>query len=256
MTWLTALTAWPAPIGPDVGDRPAHRRQDRPGALDVGLVAADEDREGRVPSALAAARDGGVDHPQLALGETRGEIPAARRSDRRAVDDERPGPCAGDQPVGGEQDRFDVRRVGHADDRDARLGDGLGRRVSHRDAQVEQLGRAAGRPVPARHREAGPGQVGGHRRAHRAEAEERDATALRGRRLPSSSAGPARAGARPPGVGCRPGRLRRQVRRRFGCGCGGCAGRGAARVTRQSIPACGVGFAPGRVRRGRRRSRR
>ena len=62
MTWLTALTAWPAPIGPTwVIVRPI-AVEDRPGALDVRRVAADEDRQRRVAGALAAARDRGVDH--------------------------------------------------------------------------------------------------------------------------------------------------------------------------------------------------
>ena len=181
MTWLTALTAWPAPIGPTwvivrpIAVRTGRARSTSASSPPTKIVSV----AFRAPS--LPPETGASTIRQLALGETRGEVPAARRRDRRAVDDERPGPRAGDQPVGREQDRFDVRRVRHADDRDARVGDGLGRRVSHHDAEVEQLGRAAGRPVPAGHREAGPGQVGGHRRAHRAEAEERDATALRGR---------------------------------------------------------------------------
>ncbi len=60
----------------DMGDGPAERIQDRPGVLHVPLVATDEDRQGRVAGALAAARDGRVDHAQPALAETRGEVPA------------------------------------------------------------------------------------------------------------------------------------------------------------------------------------
>ncbi len=46
------------------------------------------------------------------------------------------------------------------------------------DAQVREVRGAAGRPVPAGDREPGAGQVGGHRRAHRAETEEGDPAAL------------------------------------------------------------------------------
>ena len=42
------------------------------------------------------------------------------------------------------------------------------------DAELVELRRAAGRPVPGRHLEARPGQVRGHRRAHRPETKERD----------------------------------------------------------------------------------
>ena len=46
--------------------------------------------------------------------------------------------------------------------------------VGHGHAEVGELGAAAGRPVPGGDREPGTGQVGGHRRAHRAEAQEGD----------------------------------------------------------------------------------
>ncbi len=91
-------------------------------------------------------------------------------------------------------------------------GDGVGRRCPRATTpEVGELRRATRRPVPARDREPGPGQVGGHRRAHRAEPEERDATASRdgfgghGRRQAGVSGGSAGA----PG--------RRLVGRRWRC---------------------------------------
>ena len=74
----------------DVGDGLAHRRQDGPGALDVGRVATDEDRQRRVPGAFAPARHRCVDEPDAVLTEPGGELPAARRGDGRTVDDEGP----------------------------------------------------------------------------------------------------------------------------------------------------------------------
>ena len=43
------------------------------------------------------------------------------------------------------------------------------------DAEVRELGGAAGGPVPGGDLEAGAGEVGGHRGAHRPETEERNA---------------------------------------------------------------------------------
>ena len=110
--------------------------------------------------------------------EPGGEVPAARRGDGRAIDDEGARGRAGDDPVRAEQDGLDVRGVRDADDRDVDAGDRVGRRVGRSDAEIGELGATAGRPVPGGDRESGPGEVGGHRRAHRAEAEERDAAAL------------------------------------------------------------------------------
>ena len=159
MTWLTALTAWPAPIGPTWVIVRAHRRQDGARALDVRRVATDEDRQGAFLRALAPARDRRVDHPQAALGETRREVPAARRRDGRAVDDERSGRRALDDAAGPEQDRLDVGRVRHADDCDVDAGDRVRRALGERDPELGQLRGAAGRPVPADDLEArrGPG---------------------------------------------------------------------------------------------------
>ena len=87
-------------------------------------------------------------------------------------------PVAGavDDAVGAEQDGLDVGRVRDADrptmSTSATAAAGVG---GHGDAEVGELRRAARRPVPAGDREPGAGQVGGHRRTHRAEAEERDA---------------------------------------------------------------------------------
>ena len=160
----------------DVGDRPAHGGQDGPGLLDVGRVAAHEDRQRRVAGALAPARDGGVDHAQLALRQSRGEVPAARRGDGRAVDDQRPGSGAVDDAVRAEQHGLDVRRVRDADDDDVDESATAWAAVGgHDDAEIGELVGATGRPVPAGDGETGAREVGRHRGAHRAEAEERDA---------------------------------------------------------------------------------
>ena len=70
----------------EVGDGRAHRGQDRPGALDVVGLAADEDREGRLAGAFRAARDRRVDHADAALAEparrTRRSPPARSSSSR------------------------------------------------------------------------------------------------------------------------------------------------------------------------------
>ena len=158
----------------DVGDRPAHRREDGPGVLDVGRIAADEDRQGRVAGTFAPTRHRRVDHPEAALGQARREVPAAGRGDGRAVDDERSGGCAVDDAALPEQDGLDVGRVRDADDGDVDPGHRSGRAVGERHAEIGQLRGPARRPVPADDLEPGTGQVAGHRRTHRAESEEGD----------------------------------------------------------------------------------
>jgi hypothetical protein len=158
-----------------VRDGLAHRRQHRPGTLDVRGVATHEDRQSRVLGALAPARDGRIDHRDAPFAQARCEVPAARRGDRRAIDDERAFAGSLDDPVRPEDDRLDVGRVRHADHDDVRPGCDGRRRLGHRDAALDELRGPAGGPVPADDREAGTDQVGGHRRAHRAEAHEADA---------------------------------------------------------------------------------
>ena len=177
MTWLTALTAWPAPIGPTwVIVRPS-AVEDRPGALDVGRVAADEDRQRRVLGALAAARDRRVDHR---AGRAPRAAPRSPSCPTGAIVEqsmiERARARAADDAVLAEQDRLDVRacprRRSTTISASAAAAAGF---AADLDAEVGELGRAAGRPVPGGDREAGPGEVGGHRRAHRPEPEEGDA---------------------------------------------------------------------------------
>ena len=86
-----------------------------------------------------------------------------------------PGPRAVGDALRAEQDGLDVRRVGDADDNDLGVGDGRGGGLGHGDAQIRELGGTTRRAVPARDREAGPGEVGRHGRTHRAETEEGDA---------------------------------------------------------------------------------
>jgi hypothetical protein len=71
-----------------MGDRPPERREDRPGALDLGGVAADEDRERRVAGALAAAGHRRVDERRALLRQPGAEVAGCRGRDRRAVGDE------------------------------------------------------------------------------------------------------------------------------------------------------------------------
>ena len=180
MTWLTALTAWPAPIGPTWVIVLPSAVEDRPGPLDVGRVAADEDRERRLAGALAAARDRRVDHARRRARASRAaksQLPDGAMVEQSMTSV--PGRAPSTTPSGAEQDGLDVRRVGDADDDDVRRRRRPGPAVGGQgDAEIVELGAAAGRPVPAGDREPGPREVGGHRRAHRPEAEEGDPAAF------------------------------------------------------------------------------
>ena len=86
-----------------------------------------------------------------------------------------PGRAPSTTPSWPEQDGLDVWRVGDADD------DHVPRPRRRRratvaivDPELGELRRAAGRPVPGGDREPGAREVGGHRRAHRAEPQEGD----------------------------------------------------------------------------------
>jgi hypothetical protein len=111
MTWFTALTACPAPIGPTWVIV-------RPSAVSTGLarstsplVPADKDRQGRVPSALAAAGNGGVDEDEPDPVQSFGKRPAPRWRDGRAVNDERALAGARGNAIGSEQNRLHVRCI-------------------------------------------------------------------------------------------------------------------------------------------------
>ena len=109
----------------DMGDRPAHRRQHRAGALDVRRVAADEDRQRRLLGALAAARRPA--HRPSRCRAPRSRAAKSQLPDGAIVEQSMtrvPGTSAGDDAVRTEQDGLDVRRVRDADDDDVRLGDG------------------------------------------------------------------------------------------------------------------------------------
>ena len=198
---------------PDMGDGPAECREDRASPFDVVRLATDEDRQGRVAGALAPARDGRIDHPQALLAQARSEVPAARRGDRRAIDDERAGPSPGGHAVRPEQDGLDVGRVRDAQDDDVGGARRRGRGGGPRDPEFVQVGGASGSPVPGGDREAGASQVGRHGGAHRAQAEEGDAVhqgamVRRGRvaaRLPAGAINrPATASPTRSCPGCRP----------------------------------------------------
>ena len=67
-TWLQALTTCPAPVLADVDDRLAEHLEQRLRALEVGVVAADHDRQRALLGADVAAADRGVEHGDAALG--------------------------------------------------------------------------------------------------------------------------------------------------------------------------------------------
>ena len=159
MTWLTALTAWPAPIGPTwVMVRPRAWSTGRARSTSASAPPTKMVRVAlRAPS--LPPETGRVDHGQAALAESRREVPAAGRGDGRAVDDERAGPSAVDDAVVPEQDRLDVRRIRHAQDDDVAAAGGVGRAGRGLDARARPalaLGRrvqfqtTSGNPARAR----------------------------------------------------------------------------------------------------------
>ena len=160
--------------GAEVRDRLAHRLEDRPGTLGVGRLAAHEDRERRLLRALGAAGDRRVDEADPALPERRGDARGRGGRDRGAVDDEAARGEPLPHPVRAEDDRLHVGRVRDAHDHDVRCAGDVGRRARLRAAQRHQVPGATRRPVPRRDLEAGPAQVGGHRRPHRPQPDEPD----------------------------------------------------------------------------------
>ena len=102
---VDGLDRLPAARGPEVGDRLAHRLEDRPRPLRVLGLAADEDRQGRVLRALRAAGDRRVHEADAALAEAAGELGGGAGRDRRAVDDEAALAQALRDAVGAEQAR-------------------------------------------------------------------------------------------------------------------------------------------------------
>ena len=179
MTWLTAFTAWPAPIGPTwVMVRPIAVRTGRARSTSAASPPTKIVNVAFLAPSLPPG-DRGVDHREPALLEPRGEVPAARWRDRRTVDDQGARAGALGDAVRPEEDGLDVGRIGHADDRDVDIGDGPGRSVGHDRTEVRQLGRPARGAVPGRHVEPRAGQVGSHRCSHRAEPEESDASRAR-----------------------------------------------------------------------------
>ena len=144
----------------DVDDVLAEHGEDRLGARDRRVGAADHDR--RVER---------VD----ALGLHRGRDLARRRGrDRAHVDVQRAALDPVDDAVLAEHDRLDVGRVGeHRDDDVAARGDVLRRGSGGRAVGDELVDRPA-RAVERDHREAGAQEVAGHRLPHDPQADETD----------------------------------------------------------------------------------
>ena len=129
---MTALTAWPDAARADVGDRLAHRREDRPGALDRRGR-----RRRRRSSAWPSARPRCRPTPARRRGRRRprrGASAKSRVADGEIVEQSMTSwparaPCRR-APSGPEQDGLDVGRVRDADDDD--VGRGRRRRRASR----------------------------------------------------------------------------------------------------------------------------
>ena len=162
------------PDGAHAGDRLAHRAEDGPGAVEVGLVAAHEDREGRLLGALRAARNRGIDEAHALGLQAIRKATGRRRGDGRAIDDERSGAGTGRNAVRAEQRGLHVRRVRDADHDHVRAGRELARRPGLGRAELQRGARPTRRPVPDRQREARPRDVGRHGHAHGSHSDEPD----------------------------------------------------------------------------------
>ena len=130
ITWFTAFTAWPDPIGPT-----------------WVIVVPTLSRTGRARSRSAASPPMKIDRvpffapsmppetgrrasPTPFAAQPLGERPGRGRRDRRHVDDERAGLRALGHAGRAEQDRLDVRRVRHDRDDDLARGSHGGRALS------------------------------------------------------------------------------------------------------------------------------
>ena len=160
----------------DVGDRLAHRVEDRPGTLDVVLVAADEDRQGRLLGTLAATRDRGIDHRRgrARAGAWRSpSSPTARWSSnrRRGCPRARPRP----RPSGPNRT---ASTSGVSETQMTTMSAAAAASAGVAATRTPSSASSGARPgvrFQAVTGKAGTGQVGGHGRAHRPEPEERDA---------------------------------------------------------------------------------
>ena len=159
----------------DVGDRPAEGVEDRPGVLDVRAR-----RRRRRSSAWRSARP--RCRPRRARRPSR-----SPRSRSRAAKSQLPDGAMVEQSMisvsaraasatpSGPKSTASTSGVSETqidDDTACRRRPRPVSRAGH--AEVVELRGATRRPVPDRHREAGAGEVGGHRGTHRAEAEEGD----------------------------------------------------------------------------------
>ena len=172
---VRGLDGLPGARGPDVHDRLADGVEHGLGGLEVGGLAADHDREAALDRAGLAAADRGVEYPQPGLAPGLGHAHGDVRADRAHVDVERAGlRGVGEDPVVAAGDGLDVRRVGHHRDDHVGVPDGLRDVLRAAPAGLDEPLHGLRAAVVPDHLEAGLDQVGGHRAAHDAQADEGD----------------------------------------------------------------------------------
>jgi hypothetical protein len=155
-------------------DPAAEPLEDRPSAAERAGLAAHHHREGPRLGAVGAAAHRRVHEPDAPLGQASGDAPRARRIARGAVDQQRAAAKTRQETVGTIEHRFDLARGRETGEHELPRGRGIARCGGDHCLMAggEPLGH---RPGPVPHREPPAlGQMGRHRRAHGAEADEGD----------------------------------------------------------------------------------
>jgi hypothetical protein len=182
---FSAFIAWPQPSPPTSNSLPPHPRQHGFDRADGRHVAADHDGERAVCGAWHASRDRRIDQGNSAPPQLCAECAGAHRVSRTHIDDDAAGAeAASKRPAVRLQQRVTHLAAArqHGDDQIGAFAERLQRR---RRLRAMGLGKALcplRRDVVGRHREASAGKIGGHRRAHVAQADETDALDLAHRR--------------------------------------------------------------------------
>ena len=161
----------------DVDDRLAKSLEERHGALHVGLVPADHDREPGFDRTDLAARYRRVECAEgwPVRGRALREVARRGRTDGAHIDRQQSFVCTARDAVGAEHDGLDVGRVGDHRHHDvAAFGDFAGGANGRRTGIRKRL-RAIDRPIRDRDGEACLQRVARHRGAHDPEAHEADA---------------------------------------------------------------------------------
>ena len=153
-------------VSADEDDEPAEDVEERPGALEDPLLAADHDRQRRVHRAAWPAADRRVEHVEL--GTLCGEPPGERGRARRHVDEERPGVRLGAHALGAEHGLLDGLWRGEREEHRVDLCEG------HRLLDAEGLA-PGGVEIARDHVVPCLDQVPRHRQAHRPETDHGDA---------------------------------------------------------------------------------